>query len=175
MSNASRPFSDLRHDLLDSIDENPETEPTFKSNLNVHGMYETMRFVLRLSPCNHELLEMVPMEGIVLADLPPEAVQAFSTYLHETVHWWQHVGSTSGLVFSLSYLAQCHSSLGELRAVLATIGKKKSLKSYTDDVLRREGPSAQAKLAAANVAVNNALDVEYYKYYAYSPHANIGW
>ncbi|HWA96374.1 MAG TPA: hypothetical protein VG844_17390 [Terracidiphilus sp.] len=120
-------------------------------------------------------MEMIPVDGIVLADLPPEAVQAFSTYLHETVHWWQHVGSTSGLVYSLSYLAQCHSSLGELRTILATIGRKKSLKSYTDDVLRREGPSAQAKLAFANVAVNNALDVEYYKYYAYSPRTNIGW
>ncbi len=175
MSNSSRPFSDLRHDLLGSIDENPETEPTFNSNLNVHGMYETMRFVLRLSTRNHELMEMVPIDGIVLADLPSDAVQAFSTYLHETVHWWQHVGSTSGLVFSLSYLAQCHSSLEELRAILATIGRKKSLKTYTDDVLRREGPSAQEKLASANIAVNNALDVEYYKYYAYSPHANIGW
>jgi hypothetical protein len=175
MSESFNTSSNLRHDLLDSFDESLKAEPTFASNLNVHGMYETMRFILRLSPRNHELLEMVPMDGIVLTDLPPEAVQAFSTYLHETVHWWQHVGSTSGLVFSLSYLAQCHSSLGELRAVLATIGKKKSLKSYTDDVLRREGPSAQAKLAAANVAVNNALDVEYYKYYAYSPHANISW
>jgi hypothetical protein len=175
MADSFNTSSNLRHELLDSFDESLKAEPTFASNMNVHGMYETMRFVLRLSPRNHELLEMVPVDGIVLAELPPDAVQAFSTYLHETVHWWQHVGSTSGLVFSLSYLAQCHSSLGELRAILATIGRKKSLKSYTDDVLGREGPSAQAKLASANVAVNNALDVEYYKCYAYSPHANIGW
>jgi hypothetical protein len=175
MSESFHTSSNLHHELLDSVDESLKADPTFASNLNVHGMYETMRFVLRLSPRNHELLEMVPVDGIVLSRLPPEAVQAFSTYLHETVHWWQHVGSSSGLVFSLSYLAQCHSSLGELRTILATIGKKKSLKRYTDDVLKREGPSAQAKLAVANVAVNNALDVEYYKFYAYSPHENIGW
>ena len=175
MSESPRTFSDLRHDLLDSIDESPGTEPTFASNLNVHGLYETMRFVLRLSPRNHELMEMIPINGIGLGDLPPDAIQAFSTYLHETVHWWQHVGSTSGLLFSLSYLAQCHSSLGELREILATIGGKKSLKSYADQILMSEGASAQAKLASVNVAVNNALDVEYYKYYAYSPRTNIEW
>jgi len=86
MSESFNTSSNLRHELLDSFDEGLKTEPTFASNLNVHGMYETMRFVLRLSPRNHELLEMVPMDGIVLADLPPEAVQAFSTYLHETRH-----------------------------------------------------------------------------------------
>ncbi|MHB8304270.1 MAG: hypothetical protein ACYDC6_15885 [Acidobacteriaceae bacterium] len=175
MSESQSPFSDLRHDLLDSIDDGPEAAPTFASNLNVHGMYETMRFVLRLSPRNHELMEMIPMNGISLGDVTPDAIQAFSTYLHETVHWWQHVGSTSGLLFSLSYLTQCHSSLGELREILATIGKKKPLKAYTDQVFRSEGDSAQAKLASANIAVNNALDVEYYKYYAYSPRTNIEW
>jgi hypothetical protein len=138
-------------------------------------MYETMRFLLRLSPRNHELMEMIPASGVGLGDLQPEAIQAFSTYLHETVHWWQHVGSTSGLLFSLSYLAQCHSSLGQLREVLSTIGPKKPLKGYTDQVLRNEGNSAQAKLASANIAVNNALDVEYYKFYAYSPRTNINW
>jgi hypothetical protein len=85
------------------------------------------------------------------------------------------VGSTSGLLFSLSYLAQCHSSMGRLREVLATIGPKKPLKGYTDQVLRSEGNSAQAKLASANIAVNNAQDVEYYKFYAYSPRTNIDW
>ena len=175
MSESSQNPLDLQHDLLDSIDDEPEAAPTFASNLNLHGMYETMRFVLRLSPRNHELIEMIPASGVGLGDVHPEAIQAFSTYLHETVHWWQHVGSTSGLLFSLSYLAQCHSSLGQLREVLTTIGPKKPLKGYTDQVLRSEGNSAQAKLASANIAVNNAQDVEYYKFYAYSPRTNIDW
>jgi hypothetical protein len=34
-----------------------------------------------------------------------ETIQAaLSTYLHETVHWWQHIGSTAGLVSSLAYI-----------------------------------------------------------------------
>jgi hypothetical protein len=65
--------------------------------------------------------------------------------------------------------------MDELKEVLATIGAKKPLKGYTDQVLLKEGHSAQAKLASANTAVNNALDVEYYKYYAYDPRKNIQW
>jgi hypothetical protein len=175
MSESPQYSLDLQHDLLDSIDDEPEAAPTFASNLSVHGMYETMRFVLRLSPRNHELMDVIQANGFGLEDVPSEVIQAYSTYLHETVHWWQHVGSTSGLLFSLSYLAQCHSSMGQLREVLATIGPKKPLKGYTDQILRSEGNSAQARLASANIAVNNAQDVEYYKFYAYSPRTNIDW
>ena len=164
-----RDGDELRSDLIESVNDDLFADPAFASNLNVHGMYETTRFVLRLSPRNHELMEAFQANGFALHDASSESLQAYSTYLHETIHWWQHVGSTSGLLFSLSYLAQCHSSMHQLREVLTTIGPKKSLKTYTDRVLRDEGNSAQAKLSAANVAVNNALDVEYYKSYAYSP------
>jgi hypothetical protein len=164
----------LSHELLDSINDH-DTAPTFEACINAHGMYETMRFVLRLSPRNHELMELIEADQSDVGPLPPEAIQAYSTYIHETVHWWQHVGSTSGLLFSLSYLAQVHSSMAELREVLATFGAKKPLKGWTDQILLAEGASAQAKLAAANVAVNNALDVEYYKAYAYAPRDNIKW
>ena len=44
----------LDHDRLASASDDYEAGPTFKACLNVHGMYETMRFVLRLSPRNHE-------------------------------------------------------------------------------------------------------------------------
>lgn len=166
---------ELQHELLDSINDVHEATPTFDACLNAHGMYETMRFVLRLSPRNHQLMDMIETNAFEHNNIPPEAVQAYSTYIHETVHWWQHVGSTSGLLLSLSYLAQCHSSMDELREVLATIGPKKPLKAYADQVLLREGHAAQGKLASANTAVNNALDVEYYKNYALSPRENIKW
>ncbi len=167
--------SELQHEALDSRNDEHESTPAFKSCLNAHGMYETMRFVLRLSPRNHDLMDMLEANAFKLGNTSSEVIQAYSTYIHETFHWWQHVGSTSGLLFSLSYPAQCHSSMGELQEVLATIGPKKPLKGYTDQVLRQEGDSAQGKLASANIAVNNALDVEYYKYYAYSPRQNIRW
>jgi len=120
-------------------------------------------------------MEIIESSEFDTSSVTAEVLQAYSTYIHETIHWWQHVGSTSGLLFSLSYLAQCHSSMGELKEVLATIGAKKPLKGYTDQMLLKEGHSAQAKLASANTAVNNALDVEYYKYYAYDPRKHIHW
>lgn len=165
----------LNHDRLASASDDYAAEPTFKACLNAHGMYETMRFVLRLSPRNHELMERIESNEFETSAAPADVVQAYSTYIHETIHWWQHVGSTSGLLFSLSYLAQCHSSMGELKEVLASVGAKKPLKDYTDQILLKEGHSAQAKLAQANTAVNNALDVEYYKYYAYEPRKHVHW
>jgi hypothetical protein len=174
MSEELKETPDAQHELLDSINDQHETIPTFEACLNAHGMYETMRFVLRLSPRNHELMEMIEANA-GSGPISSEAIQAYSTYIHETIHWWQHVGSTSGLLFSLSYLAQSHSSMEQLREVLATFGPKKPMKGWTDQVLLKEGASAQEKLASANVAVNNALDVEYYKSYAYAPRESIKW
>lgn len=136
--------------------------------LDVHGKYETMRFVLRLSPRNHELMEDIETGVYALDGISPEALQAYSTYIHETVHWWQHVGSTSGLMLSLSYLAQSHSSMDQLQNTLKRFGPIKPLKRWTDETLIAKGASAQVELADANVAVNNALDIEYYKQYAMS-------
>jgi hypothetical protein len=82
MSVSSKYFSNLRHDLLESIDDEPEAGPTFASNLDVHGMYETMRFVLRLSPRNHELMDMISVDGFSVETAPSEVIQAYSTYIH---------------------------------------------------------------------------------------------
>ncbi|MDR6871125.1 hypothetical protein J2Y55_002133 [Bosea sp. BE125] len=166
---------DAQHELLDALNDQRETIPTFEACVNAHGMYETMRFVLRLSPRNHELMAIVEANSFDTDPVTSEVIQAYSTYIHETIHWWQHVGSTSGLLLSLSYLAQLHSSMGELKEVLATFGPKKPLKGWTDQVLSAEGSAAQAKLASANIAVNNAIDVEYYKSYALDPRKNIRW
>lgn len=164
-----------QEELLNPRGDHPESLLTFESSLNAHGMYETMRFVLRLSPHNHELIDSITSGLHSVKDIDSETLQAYSTYIHETVHWWQHVGSTSGLLLSLSYLAQTHSSMAQLRDVIATFGLKKSLKRWTDETLLREGHSAQAKLANANIAVNNAIDVEYYKSYAFSPKKTAVW
>lgn len=164
-----------QQELLNPTDDHFETLPTFEASLNAHGMYETMRFVLRLSPRNHELVDSLTSGKYSVGDISSEGLQAYSTYIHETMHWWQHVGSTSGLLLSLSYLAQTHSSLHELREVIATFGLKKPLRHWTEEVLRREGAGSQAKLVNANIAVNNALDVEYYKSFALDPKKNISW
>jgi hypothetical protein len=165
----------LDHSFEEHLETTDFTAPTFEAALNAHGMYETMRFVLRLSPRNHELVGSIPLEGRISSEISRELLRAYSTYLHETVHWWQHVGSTSGFLLSLSYLGQSHSTISFLREVLAQFGPKKSLLSWTNGVLLAEGDSAQTKLAAANTCVNNAIDVEFYKAYAMNPKVAIQW
>lgn len=168
-------FSDLKHELLDPQDGQYEVPLTFAATLKAHGSYETTRFVLRLSPKNHELIDKLEANAFDDGPVPWEAIQAYSTYIHETIHWWQHVGSTSGLLLSLSYFSQCHSTMEELREVLKKFGPIKPLKRWTDEVLLSEGWAAQGKLASANVAVNNAIDVFYYKAYALRPREAIHW
>ncbi|MBU6394114.1 MAG: hypothetical protein KGQ75_06055 [Sphingomonadales bacterium] len=161
--------SGLDHALIDPLHDVMHADPSFDAALNVHGKYETMRFVLRLSPRNHELLKGIETGVHNLSEISSETLQAYSTYIHETVHWWQHVGSTSGLMLSLSYLAQSHSSLTHLRDTLKAFGPIKPLKRWADETLIAKGHSAQKMLADPNVAINNALDVEYFKLYAMWP------
>lgn len=152
-----------------------EVPLSFAATTKYHGVYETTRFVLRLSPLNHEYMEKIEANAFADDPVPWEAVKAYSTYIHETIHWWQHVGSTSGLLLSLSYFSQCLSNIGELRECLEKFGPIKPLKLWSDQVLQEEGWDAQEKLAPANFAVNNALDVFYYKSYALRPREAIKW
>jgi hypothetical protein len=73
------------------------------SNWKVKGSYHPTRFVLRLRPASREEHAL------------EEQVQAFSTYLHETIHWWQYIGSTLGLALTLSHPAQTHYQQGNRR------------------------------------------------------------
>jgi hypothetical protein len=87
MGESLRDALELQHELLDSINVEQEAAPTFAACLDAHGMYETTRFVLRLSPRNHELMAMIEANAFELGHIPSEAMQAYSTYIHETVHW----------------------------------------------------------------------------------------
>ncbi|MCV3211469.1 hypothetical protein OHD62_32880 [Mesorhizobium sp. YC-39] len=161
-------FNDLKHDLLEPSRGVLMAPTTFAATLEAHGLYSTKQFVLRLSPRVHELVDALA-SGDFGSHEPADLIQAYSTYIHETVHWWQHVGSTAGLIFSLCYPAQFSSSLEHLQKAIAEIGPKKSLKRWADDALRHGTAPSPKALAEANIAVNNALDVEFYKFFAHSP------
>jgi hypothetical protein len=136
--------------------------------LNAHGIYATEQFVLRLSPRVHELVDAITRgetDGYDRADL----VRAYSTYLHETIHWWQHVGTTSGVILSLCYPTQCIGSLGQLREVADGTRPEKSLLKWAEDALRGTTIADSDTLAAANIAVNNAADVDFYKRFQFDP------
>jgi len=144
------------------------TELKLGATLNAHGIYATEQFVLRLSPKVHELVDALTRgetDGYDRADL----VRAYSTYLHETIHWWQHVGTTTGVILSLCYPTQCTCNIEQLRTVLQGIGPKKPLFHWAEQALKGEIASDPVTLQTANIAVNNALDIDFYKQFQVWP------
>lgn len=156
--------SDLAEPLADTIDVLSE----FMAILNARGLYSTTQFVLRLNPRIHELVDAIT-SGMTEGYEPDELLSSYSTYLHETIHWWQHVGSTAGLILSLFYPAQCLANLDDLRAVIAKVGPKKSLKLWAENALRNGMPASDEGLIAANRVVNNTIDTEFFKALAIVP------
>lgn len=153
---------------LEPLGDISPTELTFGATLGAHGIYATEQFVLRLSPRVHELVDAITRgetDGHDRADL----VRAYSTYLHETIHWWQHVGTTTGVILSLCYPTQCTCNIEQLRSVLKDIGPKKPLFHWAEQALKGEIASNEATLQTANIAVNNALDIDFYKQFQIWP------
>lgn len=150
----------LKKELLLTDELEYEYGDNFEDCLNAHGLYSATRFVVRLSPVNHEYIDKINEGNFV--DLSPEAVQAYSTYLHETIHWWQHIGSTIGLIMSLSYPAQTHRNVEHLRALLNIIGPKKSIHIYNLNNATEITPSTD-QFNHINIILNNYFDIEYFK------------
>ncbi len=115
----------LRFSDLDSTLLNPSSDQTvFEATIHALGTYTTEHFVLRLSPRTHELVDAITRQETDGYDMT-ELYQAYSTYLHETIHWWQHVGSTAGLILSLAYPAQVYGSMGFLADFAREVGAVK--------------------------------------------------
>lgn len=154
---------DLDPALLEPVAKPLRAPGEFAACLNQLGTYTTEHFVLRLSPWVHKLVDAISSGVNVSEEIDGETVQAYSTYLHETIHWWQHIGSTSGLILSLTYPAQAHQNVEHLEKVLKLVGPKKSLKRWAEDAARAGLTDEDPGLRAANMAVNNAVDAEFYK------------
>lgn len=154
--------------LLNPLQDIIPTSLDWNATMRAHGLYSTEQFVLRLSPKVHELVDAVTKGNVEGYD-PAEIVRAYSTYLHETVHWWQHCGTTTGVILSLAYPTQCLGSMDELRRVIEKVGPKKPLKRWADDTLKTAFGAYPDGLADANIAVNNALDIDYYKRFQFWP------
>jgi len=134
--------------------------------LNAHGLYNSVQCVLRLSPEVHRRIADLP-HGIVTTPIRFDALQAYSTYLHETIHWWQHIGSTTGIMLSLSYPAQAHANHPRLKDLLRKIGPKKSIRRWATTAAGASRPETPRGLA--NIAVNNHFDIEFFRILAMDP------
>ncbi|MFT4053860.1 MAG: hypothetical protein QM681_05095 [Novosphingobium sp.] len=155
--------------LLESAQRPDEAISEWSACLNALGLYHTEQFVLRLSPRVHALLEG-HSAGLYEADhFDPEAIQAHSTFLHETIHWWQHIGSTAGFIYSLALPAQCHMNVKDLRMLAKRAGIGKSIRQWAEAQSKENGPDRDPALGAANRTVNNTLDLEFYKILASRP------
>lgn len=116
----------LKRELLhaDTINENI-TE--LASCYNARGQYVPMHFVLKLRPDIHKKLENINNGISPTKNFDFDTLQAFSTYLHETIHWWQHIGSTSGFTLTMSHPSQTHINTELLKSFTKTSGKIKSV------------------------------------------------
>ena len=133
---------------------------------NSRGRYSPFQFVLRLSPEIHRKLDSLSNE-VFRGNIDIDTLQACSTYLHETVHWWQHIGSTAGFVRSMSYPAQSHVNFKHLKRLLQAIGPKKSVRELGEMLPESRSPETPAGLA--NTIVNNHFDIEFYRLLTLTP------
>lgn len=142
----------------------------FNAVLNAHGLYNSEQFVLRLSPMNHRLVNEANIgDSTTPIKYSPEMLRAFSTYLHETIHWWQHIGSTTGMVLSLCYPNQTHGNLKFLSKWSSQVKPTKSVKSWAMKGELAGATHLSEAQANANIITNNAVDLDFYKLWLMKP------
>ncbi len=140
----------------------------FYSCWNARGLYNPLQFALRLRPDIHRALDSVPAGLVVPNQLSEEQLLAFSTYFHENIHWWQHVGSITGLFQSLIYPAQSHFNHKYLTAILSDLGPVKSIREY--NLLNSRPHDEETELDRnINAALNNWHDIEFYRWLVIDP------
>lgn len=158
----------LNRSLLTTFHESTLFPKEFLTGPRIYGQYSTLHFVLRLSPEIHRTLAATPAGIYKGGKITFEQIQAFSTLLHESIHWWQHIGSTAGLMLSLSHPVQSHCNYTNLKTFLREIGPKKSILKFsgTDKLGDRV---SEAGTRATNIIVNNYKDVSFFQTIAVRP------
>jgi hypothetical protein len=128
-------------------------------NLEALGSYNTLDFVVRLRPDLHHVLESQGGELSMRECESWDAAKAFSTYLHETIHWWQHAGTSAGLMLSFLQPAHAHLNRKRLDEVLARHGAVKPLLGLAEKLLDvNEGQDE-----SLNFILNNWHDLEFFR------------
>ncbi len=103
-----------------------------------------------------DLLHSLPL--IVASPGTMNEPKAYAAYFHEMLHWWQHVGTTSGLLYGLAIPAVCQQNYEHIRAAVRQARPlRKPLYRYS---MVRAGSHAADLEMNVNTAVNNWFDVE---------------
>jgi hypothetical protein len=157
---------ELVGDFLVDAAEAWQLPPTLHACWNAKGLYEPLKFVLRLRPDIHNELATTD-EAKKAGKITSSQIEAFSTYFHETIHWWQHVGSTYGLVASLLHPAQCHVNYRDLKAILQLKGPIKSLKQF--NLTLTASDENRELRESVNRVLNNWHDIEFFRWLTFDP------
>lgn len=152
---------ELNPDLLNDVQLSDAQGP-ISSNSSVKGFYNHIVYVLRLHPDVHDILNRVESNENTDDLMPGEIHQALSTLFHENLHWWQFIGSTSGLIMSLSLPAQITTNLAFFKDYIKLSGKKKPIIVYSDNHPRPDVTN-DPEFMAINQILNTFHDVFYYK------------
>lgn len=122
---------------------------------NAKGSYNTMQFVLRLRSDVRNALNNHNDRA--------ETIQASSTLLHETIHWWQHIGSNFGFLFSLAYPAFAHFTKQNFDNIIKQDLSYKSIIKFDQQYYEKYN---LADITDINVILNTYFDLEYAKQFA---------
>ena len=158
----------LNKNLLSDQDEAWQLPSKFHSCWNARGSYNPLEFVLRLRPDIHQALDTINPGIRSAGELEYSQIEAFSTYFHETIHWWQHVGSTIGLTLSFLYPAQSHVNYRHLKWFNQHVGQIKSIRKYN---LAHAKPKSQETESdrKTNIILNNWHDIEFFRWLVIDP------
>ncbi len=139
------------------ITEEPWNYDAALNGTAIRGSYSTMQFVLRLRDDIRDALENAD-EGSF------EKIQATSTAMHENIHWWQHIGSNFGLLYTLAYPAFTHVSNDNLKNLISQGITFKSLLKYDRQYYAKY---QKADIPDLNIILNNFYDIQYAKEFAF--------
>lgn len=145
-------MDELNSKLLDTSEFLESDLGSSLNGTNAKGTYSPMQFVIRLRSDIHNALKK--------DDRSFENIQAFSTFMHENIHWWQHVGSHLGFLTSLSYPALAHSAHRDLYTLVKRDEKFKSIIEYDKYNYSLTGKNDNQEI---NRILNNYHDVFYAK------------
>lgn len=146
--------------FIEFIDETiPFSNGHGAKSLEAQGSYNTLDFVVRLRPDLHQILEAHGGELSMRHCDSWDAAKAFSTYFHETIHWWQHVGTSAGLMLSFLQPAHAHMNRQRLEEVLTTHGPVKPLLRLAAKLLDANDEQDES----LNYVLNNWHDLEFFR------------
>ncbi|OBW39903.1 hypothetical protein AB670_03749 [Chryseobacterium sp. MOF25P] len=131
------------------------SESDLESALNgkkARGSYNAIQSVIRLHDDVHKALAK--------DDMSSDRILAFSTYMHETIHWWQHVGSHLGFITSISHPALAHVAHRHLNTLVKRNEKFKSIIEYDNYIYSQTGNPNNLEV---NRILNYYHDIRYAK------------